>query len=114
MHGRMEHYGRGGCMGYHHHNHYPGGGFKRGSGAQTFRRGRLLDFLERLLVKKETLEKQMKQDQYQEIKSVISGELKAVETVINEFVLQFDLEEIYDYGEEIRSTKDQKDENDSE
>lgn len=62
-------------------------------GAKTFRRGRAMDFLERLKVKRSTLKQQLEADQYQEIKQVILGELKAIEAVIDEYTKHFELHE---------------------
>ncbi len=68
--------------------------FHRGSGAQTFRRTKILSFLERLYVRKVTLQKQLGQEEYKDIEQQIKGELKALETVINELTQEFDLHEI--------------------
>lgn len=62
-------------------------------GAQTFRRGRALDFLQKLNVKRATLTKQLEQPELQSIHQVIIGELKAIELIRNEFIEQFDLHE---------------------
>ncbi|GGH77967.1 hypothetical protein JOD43_001393 [Pullulanibacillus pueri] len=71
----------GGCKGKHHR------------GAQTFRRGRALEFLERLNVKYNTLRQQLESTEFQEIKQVILGELKAIEMVIEEYTKHFELHE---------------------
>jgi len=68
--------------------------FQRGSGAQTFRRTKILNFLERLYVRKVTLQKQLGQEEYKDMEQQIKGELKALETVINELTQEFDLHEI--------------------
>lgn len=65
-------------------------------GAQTFRRGRALDFLGRLDVKRETLLRQLGQAELQSIHPMISGELKAVEMIRDEFMELFDLDELED------------------
>jgi hypothetical protein len=62
-------------------------------GAQTFRRGRALEFLERLNVKRITLTQQLEAPEFQEIKQVILGELKAIELIIGEFTKHFDIQE---------------------
>ena len=62
-------------------------------GAQTFRRGRALDFLQRLDVKRTTLAQQLEQPELRSIHQVLSGELKAIELVRNEFIELFDLHE---------------------
>lgn len=65
----------------------------RAEGAQTFRRGRALHFLERLELKKETLAAQLEENSYESIHPVIAGELKAVDGIIREFVQVFELHE---------------------
>ncbi|MEJ8302405.1 hypothetical protein [Saccharibacillus sacchari] len=65
----------------------------RTEGAQTFRRGRALHFLERLELKKETLAAQLEQNAFESIRPVIAGELKAVDGIIREFVQVFELHE---------------------
>jgi len=70
------------------------GYYRKGAGAQTFRRGKVLNFLERLYVRKSTLKKQMEQEEYQSMQETIKGELKALETVINELIQEFDLYEL--------------------
>lgn len=87
---------------------HKGGGHKRKDhhhGAQTFRRGRALDFLERLNVKRLTLKQQLEAPEFQEIKQIILGELKAIEMVIDEFTKQFELHEI----EEMKETTEKTD-----
>jgi hypothetical protein len=77
------HRGHGGHGGHHGH--------KRS--AQTFRRGRAIAFLEKLNVKRSTLLRQLNQPEYESIKPVISGELKAVDAIIQEFIHTFELSE---------------------
>ena len=83
--------------GHHRHDERRGhphhGPHRHGGGAQTFRRGRALDFLKRLEVKRATLAKQLEQTELQAIYAVISGELKAVELIRNEFIELFELHE---------------------
>jgi hypothetical protein len=62
-------------------------------GAQTFRRGKILVFLEQLQVKRATLAKQLGQPEFQAIYAMISSELKAVDQIIEEYVYLFDLRE---------------------
>lgn len=71
-------------LGHHGHRHM---------GPQTFRRGRAIDFLERLEVRQSTLRQQLEQPVLQSIRDVINGELKAVEAIIAEFAQLFDLHE---------------------
>ncbi|ANF97088.1 hypothetical protein [Paenibacillus bovis] len=61
--------------------------------AQTFRRGRALAFLERLNIRRNTLLTQLEQPEYESIRQVISGELKATDTIIQEFIHMFELVE---------------------
>lgn len=65
----------------------------RTEGAQTFRRGRALHFLERLELKRETLAAQLEENAFESIRPVIAGELKAVDGIIREFVQVFELHE---------------------
>lgn len=65
----------------------------RSEGAQTFRRGRALHFLERLELKRETLASQLEENAFESIRPVIAGELKAVDGIIREFVQVFELHE---------------------
>ncbi|QGQ48111.1 hypothetical protein [Metabacillus sediminilitoris] len=86
-----------------------GGGHKgrrHHHGAQTFRRGRALEFLERLNVKRITLTQQLEAPEFQEIKQVILGELKAIELIIDEFTKHFDIHEVEDMN-----TKENQSEN---
>ncbi|MEB6548342.1 hypothetical protein MXL46_04355 [Heyndrickxia sporothermodurans] len=69
-----------------HHMHGRGG-------AKTFRRGRAIAFLETLNLKRATLKQQLETPELQTINPILVGELKAVETVINEFVQLFELHE---------------------
>ncbi|MBQ0138639.1 MAG: hypothetical protein KBT36_05025 [Kurthia sp.] len=64
---------------------------KRSQGAKTFRRKRALSFLENLETKRETLKIQLETPELQSINQVLVGELKATETIINEFVQAFEL-----------------------
>lgn len=73
-----------------HHDGHGGKGHKH-AGAQTFRRGRALEFLQRLDVKRTTLIQQLEQPELKAIHQVIAGELKAIEMVRNEFIDLFGL-----------------------
>lgn len=61
--------------------------------AQTFRRGRALAFLDKLMINRSTLQRQIKEPEFESIKQVISGELKATEAIIEEFIHMFQLHE---------------------
>ncbi|WP_051318097.1 hypothetical protein [Cohnella thermotolerans] len=76
----------------------PGSDGRAGAGsgvhsAQTFRRGRAIAFLERLQVMRSTLAKQLNEPEFQSIQPVISGELKAIDNVIQAFIHTFELRE---------------------
>jgi hypothetical protein len=86
------------------HDHHHRGPHRHGDGAQTFRRGRALDFLKRLEVKRATLAKQLEQTELQAIYSVISGELKAVELIRNEFIELFELHEFHESNTDNQDT----------
>ncbi|WP_040950921.1 hypothetical protein [Gorillibacterium massiliense] len=62
-------------------------------GAQTFRRGRALEFLERLNGKRATLKQQLEAPEFTDIKPVLLGELKAVESIIDEYTRHFEIRE---------------------
>ncbi|WP_462412993.1 hypothetical protein [Neobacillus sp. Marseille-QA0830] len=83
---------------------HQGGRHKRKDrcGAQTFRRGRALDFLEKLRLKQVSLKQQVEAPEFQAIKPVILGELKAVELIIEEFIQQFELYEVVDRTKSAR------------
>lgn len=61
--------------------------------AQTFRRGRATAFLEKLAVRRSTLQRQLADPQFDTIKPIVSGELKATEAIIDEFIHMFQLQE---------------------
>ncbi|WFR61362.1 hypothetical protein P9222_23305 [Paenibacillus amylolyticus] len=65
---------------------------KRGHGAQTFRRGRILVFLEQMQNRRTTLARQLGQEEYEHIRPMISGELKAIDQVIDEYIHLFELQ----------------------
>jgi len=67
----------------HHHG---------GSRAQTFRRGRIIVFLEQLRVKRATLARQLGKPEFESIKPVLCGELKALDQVIEEYIHLFELQ----------------------
>ncbi len=74
---------------HEHHDH--GREHSHRPGAQTFRRGRALDFLQRLEVKRATLVQQLQQPALASIHPMLAGELKAIELVMNEFIDLFEL-----------------------
>lgn len=68
------------------------GGPSRG-GAKTFRRGRAIAFLETLQVKRATVAAQLEKPEFQSIKPVLVGELKAIDGIIDEFKNLFEIRE---------------------
>ncbi|MCM2533235.1 hypothetical protein NDK43_13535 [Neobacillus pocheonensis] len=88
--------------GHHHH------------GAKTFRRGRALEFLERMYVKRATLKQQLDAPEFQSINQIIIGELKAIETVIDEFIKLFELHESEEMETENKKTKEESSHNEEE
>ncbi|OMF21473.1 hypothetical protein BK133_28325 [Paenibacillus sp. FSL H8-0548] len=78
------------------HRHFNKDGLKEDQHkiAQTFRRGRAIAFLDKLNVNRSTLQRQLSDPQFESIKQVISGELKATEAIIEEFIQMFQLHEI--------------------
>ncbi|MEK4387773.1 2-keto-3-deoxygluconate kinase [Solibacillus sp. FSL W7-1464] len=69
-------------------------GKRRPKGAQTFRRGRALEFYRQLEMKRSTLKQQLESADLQSIHPVIAGELKATEAIMNDFVGLFQLNEL--------------------
>lgn len=61
----------------------------RHGGAQTFRRGRALEFYELLHVRRNTLKQQVEAPELQEIRSILLGELKAVQQIMDEYARHF-------------------------
>lgn len=72
---------------------------ERMEGAKTFRRKRAIIFLEHLQAKEATLKKQLETPELQTANPIIVGELKATQTIINEFVHQFELYEFDEYAD---------------
>jgi hypothetical protein len=79
--------------------------------AQTFRRGRAIAFLEKLKVKRSTLLQQVNQPEFDSIKQVISGELKAVDAIIQEFIHTFEFREVSSENDIKSDGDDVKNEN---
>ncbi|MEK4510768.1 hypothetical protein EJP82_06795 [Paenibacillus anaericanus] len=77
--------------------------------AQTFRRGRATAFLDKLNVNRATLQRQLNEPELESIKQVISGELKATEAIIEEFIHMFQLHEI---SSEDRTSNNNKNDGD--
>ncbi|WNS45339.1 hypothetical protein [Paenibacillus sp. MMS20-IR301] len=104
------------CEGKHEHRGHkehrgwgpPDDGRRNFQSAQTFRRGRAIAFLERLHVKRDTLLQQLNQPEFASIQQVISGELKATEAVIQEFIQAFELREVLAEQENTTEGGDKK------
>lgn len=60
-------------------------------GAKTFRRGRVLMFLEQLESNRATLKRQLETEELQTIHPIIVGELKATDSIIDEFKRVFEI-----------------------
>lgn len=60
-------------------------------GAKTFRRGRAIEFLDRMNNRRAVLKQQLETPELQSINPILVGELKAIETVIAEFTQLFEL-----------------------
>lgn len=83
---------KGGRGRHPHHDH-------QARGPKTFRRGRAIAFLEMIQLKRKTIKQQLEASEFESIKPILIGELKALDMVINEFTQLFDLEE-YEGSEE--------------
>ena len=68
------------------------GGPSRG-GAKTFRRGRVIAFLETLQIKRRTIADQLQKPEFQSIEQILIGELKAIDLVIDEYKNLFEIQE---------------------
>lgn len=116
-HGHKGRHGHRDHSGHRGHGHFKQDGMKEFSDqhhkiAQTFRRGRAIAFLEKLNLNRSTLQRQLNEPEFESIKQVISGELKATETIIEEFIHMFQLHEIV--SDEIPSEDNTSDENSAE
>ncbi|HWL25511.1 MAG TPA: hypothetical protein VNR38_17490 [Ureibacillus sp.] len=91
-----------------HHKHHEGRhrGYRgepalevNSEGAKTFRRKRVIMFLEHLETKQAILKKQLETPELQTANPIIVGELKATQSIIAEFVQQFELYEFEKYAD---------------
>lgn len=62
-------------------------------GPKTFRRGRAIAFLEMMNLKRSTIKQQLNEPEFQSINQILIGELKAIDTMISEFVQLFEIHE---------------------
>ena len=72
-------------------------------GAKTFRRGRALAFYDMMNRKSNILKKQLETPELQSISPILVGELKAVETLMEEFAQLFELYEVEETDQEVIS-----------
>lgn len=77
----------------HRGRRYSGEEVSHQRGPKTFRRGRAIAFLERMHLKRSTIKQQLDQPEFQSIYSILVGELKAIDMVINEFIQLFEINE---------------------
>lgn len=76
-------------------------GIEKRHGAKTFRRGRALAFYDMMNMKSNALKKQLETPELQSINPIIVGELKAVETLMEEFAQLFELYEVEETAQEV-------------
>nr|WP_198044787.1 hypothetical protein [Lysinibacillus timonensis] len=88
-----------------HRRHRGEHGEVKSEGAKTFRRKRAIMFLEHLETKENVLKKQLETPELQSANPIIVGELKAIQSIISEFVQQFELYEYEEYAK-FRFRKD--------
>ncbi len=56
---------------------------------ETFRRGKIEDFIRRLQVRKDILKKQLEQQEFQDEQQYIKGQIYAVDTIFQELEAEF-------------------------
>lgn len=104
----MRHEGHRGHHSHHegrHRGHHKEGGEGKTEGAKTFRRKRAVKFLEHLETKQAVLKKQLATPELQTANPTIVGELKATQSIIEEFVQLFELYEAKEHGD-VRVNKE--------
>lgn len=79
--------------GHHRGRRHKGKEGAKHRGAKTFRRGRAISFLERMICKRSTIQQQLEKPEFQSIHQVLIGELKAIDMVIAEFTQLFEIQE---------------------
>lgn len=57
--------------------------------AETFRRGRIIDLVQRYIWKKEMLRTEINDPDFDGIKTILQGEMKAYDLVIKELIKEF-------------------------
>ena len=84
----------------HHRHHLEMKEDRPSKGAQTFRRKRALEFLNVLQAKEALLKKQLDTSELQAANPVIAGELKATQSLMEDFVKLFQLHEVEEVQQE--------------
>ncbi|KYG89716.1 hypothetical protein MHH70_13640 [Metasolibacillus sp. FSL H7-0170] len=88
---------------------------ERGGGAQTFRRKRIVQFLIQLETRKASLQKQLETQELQNLNSVILGELKNTQAIIDEYISLFELYEFEgDIDLDVQSIEEENKDDDGE
>lgn len=59
--------------------------------AQTFRKGKIEDYIFKLRIRKSVLNNQLKQKEFEKRSEIILGEIKATELIIEELKQNFDV-----------------------
>ncbi len=85
-----------------YHRGYRGKGSR---GPKTFRRGRAVAFLQMMQLKRSTIKQQLDEPEFESIRQVLVGELKAIDMVINEFVQLFEIQESEMQGSTMNKEK---------
>jgi len=61
--------------------------------AETYRKFRVVEYVKRLILRKETYRQQLEQSEYQDMKQNILGHMQAIDLVIKELIKEFDLQQ---------------------
>ncbi|MFJ7995029.1 hypothetical protein ACIQY5_23200 [Peribacillus frigoritolerans] len=75
-------------------------------GPETFRRGRVIAFLNMMNLKRSTIKEQLDQPEFQSIQQILVGELKAIDMLINEFIQLFEIQENEEAAEKDSEEKE--------
>lgn len=59
--------------------------------SQTYRRGRMVDFIQRLMWRRTSIAEQMAQDEFAEIKPQLLGQIQALDLIIREGIKEFEI-----------------------
>lgn len=92
--------------GHHKERYLKEDGHRRGrrrerGGAQTYRLGRVITFLNTLETQRDILKKQLTSPELQSVNPVIAGELKAVEAIIEQYIQTFELYDDEKFEDEV-------------